>query len=79
MTKCVVQPPGSSGAELVTIDIINFQKIGGLSRPVMDNVRWSKSNLDHSKCHRLCMPGESLDQELPHENSTHMNVISKFY
>ena len=26
-TKCVVKPPGRCGAELATIDVINFQKM----------------------------------------------------
>ena len=29
LTKCVVKAPGSYGAELATIDIINFQKMAG--------------------------------------------------
>ena len=30
-------------------------------------------------CHRLRMPGKFLDQELPIENSTHMDNILQFH
>ena len=45
LTKCVVKPPGSCGAELTTIDVINFQKMAA----VTNIVRWPRSYLGGSK------------------------------